>query len=162
MVTREQLIQQSVQEYAKDRIFNVQGQPTSKIDVMDSFADTEFEGPLTKNILTAGFNFDDQGTQGELGSDLTRRVYTIEWFVFAISATWGENLAHGLKFALEDDKVIPLLNVTEDGNPQIDALEVIGVSAETVPVPEPQPWEDHVYRVVIQVQDEYFPGQAWF
>lgn len=161
MVTREQLIEQSVQEYAKDQLFDVQNQPEAQIEILDAFPNDKFEGVLEKNYLAAGFNFDDQGTQAELGSDLTRRVYTIEWFVFGKTSTWGKNLSHGLKFALEDDKVIPLLDVTQDGNPQIDALEVLGVTCEHVPIPEPQPWEENVWRVAIQVQDEYFPSAAW-
>lgn len=162
MVTREQLVEQSVEEWVKTQLFDVRGYPEPQIEVLDEFPFDTFEGPLEKNYLAAGFNFDDQGQQAELGSDLTKRMYTIEWYVFGLDATWAQNIAHAVKFALETDKIIPLLNVSVAGKPQIDSLEVFGVQAEKVQVPQPEPSEKHVYRVAVRVQDEYFPSQAWY
>ena len=163
MVTREQLIEQSVQEFVKNALFNVHGYPSAKIEIMDAFPKDRFEGPLDKNYIAAGFGFDDQGQNVEMGSDLTRRVYSIEWFVFAMTATWGRNLAHALKFALEQDHTIPLLNVTEPTPwPVIDRLVVLGVNAEEVPVPDPTPAEENMWRTAVRLEDEYVPALAWY
>lgn len=162
MVTREQLIEQSCQEFVKTALFTTHGYPASKIEILDAFPKDRFEGPLEKNYLAAGYGFDDQGQNVEMGSDLTRRVYTIEWYVFATTSTWGRNLAHAVKFALETDQTIPLLNITEPGWPEIDRLMVLGVNAEEVPMPDPNPAEENVWRVVVRVEDEYFPAAAWF
>lgn len=162
MVTREQLVEQSTQEYIKDQLFNVRGYPTAQIEVLDAFPYDTFEGPLDKSYVAAGFNFDDQGRQGELGSDLTVRTYTIEWYVFGKSETWAKNLSHAIKFALEQDRIIPLLDVSEVAKPQIDAMPMVGVSAEKVMVPNPEPSQEHVYRVSCQVEDTYRPSEAWY
>lgn len=162
MVTREQLIEQSIQKFVRDGLFDDHGYPSSQVEIMEAFPKSRFEGPLDKNYLAAGFGFDDQGQNVEMGSDLTRRVYTVEWFVFAKTATWGRNLAHAVKFVLEAGQTIPLLNVTEDGWPEIDRLVVLGCNAEEVPVPDPTPAEENLWRTVVRVEDVYFPQAAWF
>lgn len=164
MVTRERLIEQSVQEFVKDVLFNERNYPSAQIEVLDSFPYSFFDGePLKKNYLAAGYDFDDQGIQAEIGSDLTTRNYTIEWFVFGRSKEWGRNLAHAIKFALETNvKVIPLLDVTQAGQPQIDALVVKGVTASRILVPEPEPAHEFVYHTVVTVEDTYSPSlQGW-
>lgn len=163
MVTREQLIEQSVQTFVRKALFDDHGYPNSKIEIMESFPSSRFQGPLDKNYLAAGFNFDDPGQKIELGSKLTQRVYTIEWFVWGLSDTWGRNLAHAVKFALEEGDAIPLLDITEpEPWPEIDRLIVLGVNSEDVPIPDPTPAEEHLWRTVVRVEDQYFPEQAWF
>lgn len=163
MVTREQLIEQSTQEFVKNALFIERGYPSAKIEVMDAFPKDRFEGPLTKNYIAAGYGFDDQGQNIEMGSDVTRRVYTVEWFVFAMTSTWGRNLAHAIKFALEVDASIPLLNITEpEPWPTIDRLVVLGVNSEEVPVADPTPAEENMWRTVVRLEDIYVPALAWY
>lgn len=162
MVTREQLIEQSVQTYVREQLFDVRGYPEAQIEIMDAFPTDRFDGPLDKNYLAAGYGFDDQGTQAELGSDLTVRTYSIEWFVFATTQTWGRNLAHAIKFALETDKIIPLLDISQAAQPRVGTLVVLGVTAEEVPVPDPEPAEENLWRTAVRVEDTYYPSESWF
>jgi hypothetical protein len=161
MVTREQMIEQSIQDYVRGKLFDVHSYPEAKIEVMDSFPTERFEGPLTKSYVASGFNFDDKGRRIELGSNLTERVYTIEWFIFGMDDTWGDNLTHAIKFSLESDLAIPLLDITVPGKPPSgDALEVEGVNAEDVIITDPAPAEEFLHRVECQVKDQYYPDQA--
>lgn len=146
-------------------LFNQQGYPSAKIEILDAFPFDRFEGKLSKNYLAAGYDFDDQGTPAEIGSDLTNRIYTIEWFVFGLSHEWGRNIAHAVKFALEtNNKLIPLLNVTAPQPwPQIDTLEVVGVTSSKLLVPDPEPSQENVFHTVVRVQDTYSPSlQGWY
>lgn len=163
MVTRERLIEQSVQEWVKDVLFNQQGYPEATIEMLDAFPFNRFTGELDKNYVAAGFDFDDQGTQAEVGSDLTTRVYTIEWYTFGISKEWGRNIGHAIKFALETEKAIPLLNITEENWPEIDSMPMVGVTCKHLDVADPEPSQEHVYHTVVRVQDTYSPSlQGWY
>jgi hypothetical protein len=161
-ITREQMIMQSVTTYVRAALFDDRGYPEDQIDLLDAFPHEEIKsgGEPEKNAIAVGFNFDDQGTPLELGSSLKRRIYTIEQFVFGTSPVWAENLAHAVKFAVDRDESIPLLDISDPALPEIDTLEVLSASAEHQPVPRPRPWERHVWVTTIKVADDYFAALA--
>lgn len=156
-VTRETLIMQSVQDYIKDVLFNQRSYDTAKTQFLDSFPYNRWRDgeQLDKNYVAVGFNFDDGGQAGELGSSLIRRNHTIEFFVFGINALWGSNLAHAVKEAAEIDDRIPLKAVDQVGQPVIDQLLVIRSSAERQIIPDPEPFQQFIWTTHLIVQDEY-------
>lgn len=154
-ITRETLITQSVQDYVREQLFVARGYPEDQVELLDAFPYDTFDGPLDKNYVALGFNFDDQGTQAELGSDLKTRNYTLEFFVFAISQTWGSNLANALKFAADHDGIIPLLDYSSLAKPQIDAMIVKSTRTERQPIPDPKPHERYVWTTMVVVEDYY-------
>jgi hypothetical protein len=157
-VNRETKVETSVQAYAKVALEN-NGWGSDRLSFMDEFPFEEFEGDLLKsNYVAFGFNFDDQGTPAELGSNLTRRIYTLEFFVFGQDELNAKSVANEMKFALDVDQRVPLLDVGEKDMPQIDWLLVKGASAQKVLVNDPKPYERHVWLCTARVEDEYYPG----
>lgn len=156
MITREDLIAQSVFDYVKTQIFTVRGYPSTQVEIREGFLYDLNEGALDKNIVTAGFDFDDDGTQAEMGSDLKRRVYTIEFWVFGLTDTYARNLANAIKFALDSEGTIPLMDVAQIPPVEIDRLVVDGVNADRQIIPEPEPWQRFVWTTTVRVEDIYF------
>lgn len=159
MISREDLVEQSVFDYARDAI-RERGYADDQVDVRQSFPYTLNDAQFTRTLVAAGFNFDDDGKQAEMGSDLKTRVYTIQFFVFGTTATYGRNVANVLKFALDRDGLIPLKDVGQEGAPVIDVLEVLGVSAERQIVPDPEPWQEFVWTTTLRVEDVYHAALA--
>jgi hypothetical protein len=158
MITREDLVSQSVMDHAVAGIA-AQGYPPTQVAFLESFP-YDVAGPLEKNLIAAGFDFDDGGEQAELGSALKRRLYTIEFFVFGMTATWARNLAHALKFVLEGDGRIALKDIGQPGAPIIDYLLVDAVSAQRQIITDPDPFEEFVYTTTLRVYDEYYAAIA--
>lgn len=162
-VTREDYVEQSVQTYVRRQLFDVRGYPQDQINLLDTeaFDDNMFgaQEEIDKNHVAQGYDFDDDGKQAELGSSLIRRLYTFEFFVMGISSVWARNIAQGIKFGLEQDGVIPLLDIMDTASapnwPQIDSLILIGVSANRVIVSDPAPWQRHIWITRVRVEDEY-------
>lgn len=124
---------------------------------MDSFDGERFDGDLDKNHIAVGFNFDDGGNQGECGSDLTRKLWTIEFFILAKDATWGRNLKNAVVAAFEEDKRVPLWDIgSTESPPIIDFLPVISATGSREPVPDPAPWQRFVWTVLLRLEDEYY------
>lgn len=155
-ITREDLVTQSVQDYLREQLFTVRGYPEDRIELLDSWHGEKLPTPLEKNYIATGYNFDDGGRAAEMGSDLTVRLYTIEFFVFGQTPTWGRNLANAVKFSLENDGLIPLLDIANAGKPVIDHLPLISVSAERQVINDPAEWERHVWTVHLRVEDTYY------
>lgn len=160
-ITREDYVEQSVQTFAKNELFDARSYPREQIEFLESFDDNMFEAQEEprKNYIAAGYDFDDNGRSAELGSDLIRRQYTFEFFVIGISSVWGKNLAQAIKFAIERDGLIPLLDIADTEAapdwPVIDQLVLVGVSANRVIVQDPAPWQRHIWVTRVQVEDEY-------
>ena len=154
-ITREEMIEQSVTDYLRAQMFTVRGYPASRVEIKDAFVESDFEGPLDKNYLAIGFNFDDGGRPIELGSDLIERQYMIEVWVIALSAQEGRNLANAVRDSMESEGTVPLKDFTAAGAPEIDRLIVDPVKAQRQPVPEPKPWQEFLYIVHVPVVDEY-------
>lgn len=155
-INRETLIVQSTQDYVREQLFDVKSYPEDQIVLLDSFPHNRFDGPLDKNYIAFGFNFDDEGRQAELGSDLKTRTYTLEFFTFGLNSIWGSNLANAIKFAADTDGVIPLLDYGQIAKPEIDRLIVTGTRAEQQVIPEPAPYEENVWVTWVNVEDCYF------
>lgn len=158
-ITREDFVTESVQAFLRAQLFDVHNYPKEQITIVESFDPKELGSkpvPLDTNYIAAGFNFDDEGRQAELGSNLKERLYTIEFFVVGRDATWGKALAQAIKFSLEGEyDLIPLLDITQEARPQIDTLVVVGVNAEEQPIPNPAPWQEHIWLTTLRVQDAY-------
>jgi hypothetical protein len=158
MITREDLISQSVMDHAVAGVA-ARGYPPTQVAFLESFPYT-LVGQLEKNLIAAGFDFDDGGEQAELGSALKRRLYTIEFFIFGMTATYARNLAHVLKFVLEGDGRIPLKDIGQPGSPIIDYLIVEAVSVQHQIVADPEPFQEFVYTTTLRIYDEYYAAVA--
>lgn len=155
MISREDLVEQSVTNYARTALFTERSYPSTEVEMRESFPYELNEKQLTKNIVALGFNFDDEGHAAEMGSDLTERLYTIEFFVFGLTNTYGRNLANVLKFALTKEPTIPLLDIAQTPPVEIDQLLVEGCHASRVIVPDPEPWQEFVWTTTLKVTDFY-------
>lgn len=153
-ITREQYVHQSVQNYVRDRL-RAKGYPDSTYEWLDSFDDNMFDGDVDTNYVASGYDFDNEGEQAELGSDLTRRLYTFEFYVIGLTSVWAQNLANAIKHAAEYDRAIPLLDIA-NGDVQIDTLPLVGVTSNRVIAVDPQPWQKRVWVTRVRVEDTYF------
>lgn len=155
MISREDLVEQSVTNFIRNAIFTLRSYPPDQVELLESFP-YDLKGELPKNYIATGFNFDDDGTQAELGSDLMRRVYTLEFFVFGRTRTFAKNLANVVKFAFQaEGGTIPLLDISQAGTPEIDRLVVLGASTDRQVVPDPQPWQEFIWLTTANVEDTY-------
>lgn len=156
MIGREQMVEQSVTDYVKAALFGPRGYDPAKIELLESFPYTQEGGVLDeKNLVALGFNVDDGGVQAECGSDLKRRVYTLQFFVFGLTNTWARNLANQIKFAIDHDGIIPLKDYAQPGAPVVDSMIVESVSAERQIIPDPEPWQEFCWTCHAKVADEY-------
>jgi hypothetical protein len=164
MVTREDQVEQSVQDYVKAGLID-NGYGTDKVKVRDAFPSAdERASELTITTVAVGFNFDDGGRHIELGSDLTQRLYTIEFWTFGISPVYGRNVANVIRAVLEGgDYLIPLKAIEQAGQPVIDQLVIPddrGISVTRQIARDPRSWDRFVWTTIRKVEDIYFPTQA--
>lgn len=155
MIQRSDKLEQSVINYVRTQLFDVQNYPPSQVEILDAWDSEKFADTLDKNYIAVGFNFDDGGKEGETGSTLVRKLVTIEFFIVAKDATWGRNLKAAIISALESERVIPLQDIGEPGEPVIDALPVISCSGEHQPIANPLPWQRFLWTVHLRLEDEY-------
>lgn len=158
-VTREQKVEQSVQDMAEE-VLREKGWSEDKLEILDSFPYSKFEGSLSKSYVAFGFNFDDEGKAAEMGSDLKTRVYTLEFFVFGRSLLEAKSIANQIKFILDTDQIVPLKDIGEIEAPVIDSLVVVGCKAEHMVVPDPAPYQESVWLTTCRVEDTYYASQA--
>lgn len=164
MITREQQVEQSVQDYIRDSLVTL-GYDETQVVLRDSFPSAdERSKPLDVTTVAIGFNFDDGGRHMELGSDLTLRVYTIEFWTFGLTATWGRNVSHVMRAIIEQgDYLIPLKAIEQAGQPEIDKLIVQderGVSVTRQIAGDPRIWDRFVWTTTVKVEDTYMPSQS--
>lgn len=156
MVSREQKVSQSVEDYLKGKLDSA-GYGQDHVTLLDAWDGSDLPTPLETNYIAAGYSFDDGGKPGEMGSDLITRLYTIEMFIFAQNMTWGRNLASVIQTAIEDDGLIPLLDIGEPGHPQIDVMTLDSVAAQREATGlNPPAWQQFVWTVRVRLTDEYF------
>lgn len=160
MISREDLVEQSVTDFARNALFVERGYSSDHVELRESFPYTLEEAQFTKNIIATGFTFDDGGEQAELGSDLKVRLYTVQFLVFGRTATYGRNLAHVLKFAFDSAGLVPLKDIAQPEAPVIDQLIVTRVSAERQIIGDPEPWQEFVWTTTLVVEDTYFAQLA--
>lgn len=157
-VTREQSIEQSVQDFIADTLRARSYPIDTEIVMRDAFEQSEFsDAAIDHEYVALGYNFDDGGVPIEAGSNLRRYRHTIEVFVIATTAARGSNLAYAIRDSLEGAERIPLKDAAQSGRPQIDVLLVDPVSAERQAIPDPDPWEEFVWLLRVPVLDEYNP-----
>jgi hypothetical protein len=154
LITREQKLAESVQRYGRARLAE-RGYPMEKLRFVDEYpwGVTQLEPGVA--LIASGFDLDDEGRLAELGSDLIERQYTIQFWTFAATEVLARNVAQALKFALERDGLIPLLDIAVDGSPEIDRVVVDGVTAERQVIPNPEPWQENVWTTTLTVTDTY-------
>lgn len=157
MITREAYVEQSVEDFVRHQLFTVRGYPPEQVELLDAFPyeRMEREKQLDKNYVACGFNFDNQGQAAELGSDLKTRRYTLEFFVFGLTGIWAKTLANAIKFAVDINPTVPLLDVEQPDRPEFDRLVVIGTRAEHQPIANPPPWQRNVWITYVEVEDIY-------
>lgn len=158
-ITREQKCAHSVLEFV--RALLVGRYAADDYEVRESFPykDIEEATAIRKQHIALGFQFDDGGRDGEMGSNFTRLLHTFEVFVFATSDPWGENLATRIAESIHAAELVPLLD-PENGNAVIDQMIVEQSVAARQPVRNPRPWEEHVWLCTAKLWDEFYPEQA--
>lgn len=164
MITREDQVEQSVQDFIKEGLTAL-GYTDQHVIVRDNFPSAEERTvPLETTTIAAGFNFDDGGRHIELGSDLTLRVYTIEFWTFGTTGNYGRNVAHVIRSILEmGDYLIPLKAIEQDARPVIDQLIIQderGISVTRQVAHDPRPWDRFVWSTTVKVEDTYYPSAA--
>lgn len=162
MVTREQQIKQSTQDHVKEGL-RAAGYDDALVAMRDSFPTPEERSqPLLQTTVALGFTFDNGGQKMELGSDLTRRVHTIEFWTFGTTPMLAENVAYGIRAILEDNNaLIPLLKIEDPAKPVIDQLVILddqGVSVDRQISRDPRPWDENVYTTRVKIEDVYYPS----
>jgi hypothetical protein len=164
MITREDQVEQSVQDFIKDGLQS-RGYTPAMVAVRDAFPSVnERATPLARTTVAIGFNFDDGGRRVEMGSELMERTYSIEFWVFGTTHTWGRNVAHVIRAIVEQsDHLIPLKAIEQAGQPEITKLEVPdnqGVSVTRQVANDPEEWDRFVWTTMVKVEDTYMPSDA--
>jgi hypothetical protein len=155
VIPREQFVEQSVTDYVRAAIFDEYGYSPNKVELVESFDFAQPREHLTKNVIALGFSFDDGGTQAEIGSALTVRNHTIEFFAFGLTQTWAKNLASVVLHVVERDGRIPLRDYRDPAKPVIDWLLTDNARAARQPIAQPEPWQEYVWTTHVQVEDTY-------
>jgi hypothetical protein len=160
MVTREDKIEQSVQDYLRESLRALDYDETLVL-VREAFPTLDERAePLEITTVAITITFDDGGSYIEVGSDLTLRVYTVDAWTFGTDETIGRNVANVLKQILESNYGnIPLKDISQDPAPVIDQLMVDKVSVTRQQAEDPQAWDEFVWSTVAHVEDTYYPSQ---
>lgn len=155
MIDRETVIERSVEAFLRDQLFNVRGYPQGKVELLPAYPDNErMNQPLDQNYIAIGWSTDDGGRQAELGSSLKRRLYTYDFYVFGVSRVWGKNLASVIRFSLEAEQTINLLDPSDDET-VIGEVDVEYVSTQQAVTRTPRPWEENCWITRLRVEDWY-------
>jgi hypothetical protein len=155
MIDRETVIERSIESYLRNQLYTVRGYPTDKVIMLDAYpTNTRMTQPLDANYVAIGWSTDDGGRQAELGSSLKRRLYTFDFYVFGVSRVWGKNLASVIRFSLESDNTINLLDPS-DGVTEIGWVDVDYVSMQQAVTPNPRPWQENCWITRLRVEDYY-------
>lgn len=160
MVTREDKIEQSIQDYIRDELTTL-GYDATLVRVKEAFPTLDERAePLEITTVAISILFDDGGTFVEVGSDLTLRVYNVDAWTFGTDETIGGNVANVIKHILESNYgLIPLKDISQDPAPVIDQLIVEQASVTRQQADDPQPWDEFVWSTVAKVEDTYYPSQ---
>lgn len=163
MIPRETLIEQSVTDYLRTGLTGL-GYDDSVVLVREAFPGVEERSsPLLITTLAVGWSYDDGGRSAELGSDLTQRVYTTEFWTFGTSPNDGQNVANVVKHLFEQTGVVPLNDYSKPGAPQFDSLVLMderGVLVQRQISTDPLPWDLNVFTTTVKFEDFYFASQS--
>lgn len=158
MIDRESVIEASVIAYLRTQLFDVRGYPQDdtrrSVRILESYPDNErMLKPLDRNYIAVGWSADDGGRQAELGSSLKERKFTFDFYTFAISRVWGKNLASVIRYSLESDQVIDIID-PPTGN-VIGHVDVDFVASQQSVTSTPRPWEENAWVTRLRVIDYY-------
>lgn len=160
MIAREVKIEQSIMDYVRAALVE-QGYTDELLTVREAFPGVgERSAPLSKTTLAIGFNFDDGGTQAELGSNLTRYLHTVEFWVFGTTVRLGRAVAYAVRDALKETGLVPLKDVGVAGQPVIDQIVLMedrGVRVERQIATDPLAWDLNVYTATARFEDYAYP-----
>jgi hypothetical protein len=162
-IPREAMVEQSVSDFVRAALYDpAQGAYTpEQVGFMEAFpTDRQRQTTLDKTYVAVGFTYDSGSIQAELGSDLKRRPYTIEFFVFGKDMGWGRNVALTVKSILDTEYgLVPLRDYSVEGKPVIDQLMVQDDlrSAKQI-IEDPMAWEHFTWTVTVTILDEYHAG----
>jgi hypothetical protein len=155
VIDRATVIEHSIESYLRNQLFTVRGYPTDRVVMLDAYPDNErMSRPLDKNYIAIGWSADDGGRDAELGSSLRRRLYTFDHYIFGVSRVWGKNLASVIRFSLESDQAIDLLDPS-DGQTVIGYVDVDMVSVQQAVTNNPRPFEENCWITRLRVSDIY-------
>lgn len=159
MITREDMIEQSIQDYVKDKLTGM-GYDATVVQVRDAFPGLDERATqMEVSQLAIGFNFDNGGRPIEMGSDLTMFIHTVELWVFGMDPDTGRNIANTVRRILySDERLVPLKDVSQDGDPVIDQLIVDTAAVQRQIARDPRPWDMYVWTVTAKVEDTYYPS----
>lgn len=163
MITREQQVTQSVQDFMQEGV--LAAGYAGIVAIRDAFpSEDERSTELVKTTIAVGFTFDDGGRLIELGSDLTMRQYTIEFWVFGRTPIEGENVAQVIRSVVErGEGLIPLKDIGDAAQPVIDQLIVEDQRGAVVTrqmASNPKNWDRWVWTVTVKVEDTYYPSRV--
>ena len=162
MIPRETKIEQSVSDHLRDHLVAL-GYTPDRLAIREAFPGlAERSTPLAKNTLAIGFDFDDGGRPVELGSDLTQRIYTMEFWTFGVSIAHARTIAATVKSIFEINPVVPLKDVGVEGQPVIDQIVVLDdvkrIIVQRQISTEPAAWDQFVYTTTVKFEDYYSPS----
>jgi hypothetical protein len=164
VITREDLIEQSVTNFVRDGLTAFEYVPRIA-DVREAFpAPAERDTTLSKTQVALGFNFDDGGRLAELGSDLTEFMHTAEVWVFGRTQAEGRNTANAIRAIVLTADTIPLIDVRDNSRPVIDQLikpERQAVVVARQIAADPRPWDRFVWTATIKLEDTYSPASFY-
>lgn len=156
------MVEQSIENFVRDGLIT-RGYNTTQVKLRDAFpTPAERSSPLTVTQVAVGYNFDDGGVPIELGSDMTRRQYTIEFWVFGVTPQFGRNIAHVVKSIFETaaNRSVPLQDIREKDLTVIGELQLADQRATSVMrqlANDPRPWDINVWSTLVRILDEYNP-----
>lgn len=161
MIPRETIIEQSITDHLTGHL-QLLGYDEDILLIREAFPGVdERSQPLLKTTLATGFNFDDGGRMVELGSDLTMRIYTIEFWCFATTPAMGRNVANVVKEIFELHNVVPLHDYGDPAQPIIDHIVLLqdrGVQVQRQIATDPRAWDVNVFTTTVKFEDFYSPS----
>lgn len=159
MIDRESLIEASLAAFVRQALLD-RGYDQRKWEMIEAYP--AGLAKLDRILIAVGFNFDDGGEQGECGSDLKHRNYTIEFWVFGRTHTQARNVANTIKFAIEsgDYGTIPLLDISKTPPVEIDRLTVMRAHAAQQIFNDPEAWQQFVWTTTVVLEDWYSASAA--
>jgi hypothetical protein len=158
-VERRTKVVESCKELVRGKLFQPGGYSTEDVSIVDALTGTQFTGKLDKTYVGAGYMFDDGGRQAEIGSDLQRYIWTVEYLVFAPNMTWGKSVADAVGAAFPVGDNIPLLDIGGSRAPTGETAIVTYSQAQRVVVRAPRPWEEYIYQVRAKIEDYFYASQ---
>jgi hypothetical protein len=156
MIAREDIIEQSIFDYVKTGLVT-SGYEESLVIVRDAFPSPEERSTTLRTTTVAiGFNFDDGGSQAELGSELIVYVHNVEFWTFGITPKLGRNVAGVIRHILRQDDGVPLKDYGAVGSPVIDRLQLLDrVVVQRQINAAPRAWDMNVWTTMARFEDYY-------